>query len=76
MKKKKNRQKMVVGKKEIGKKVWSVKKKSAKIVSRQKILVTQQKFNHFLPTFFLSIRYAMFKYIQVTICQKFNYFNS
>ena len=34
------RPKMVVGKKEIGKKVWSVKKKSAKIVSRQKILVT------------------------------------
>ena len=40
MKKKKTRRKMVVGKKEIGKKVWSVKKKSAKIVSRQKILVT------------------------------------
>lgn len=39
-KKKKNRRKMVVGKKEIGKKVWSVNKKSAKIVSRQKILVT------------------------------------
>ena len=31
---------MVVGKKEIGKKVWAVKKKSTKIVSRQKILVT------------------------------------
>ena len=31
---------MVVGKKEIGKKVWSVKKTLAKIVSRQKILVT------------------------------------
>ena len=43
---------MMVGKKEIGKKVWSVKKKSAKIVSRQKILVTLQKFSHFLPTFF------------------------
>ena len=39
-KKKKNRQKMVVGKKKIGKKVWSVKKKSEKIVGPQKILVT------------------------------------
>ena len=35
-KKNQNQQKMVVGKKEISKKVWSVKKKSAKIVSRQK----------------------------------------
>ena len=40
MEKKKSRRKIVVGKKEIGKKIWSVKKKSAKIVSRQKILVT------------------------------------
>ena len=31
---------MEVGKKEIGKRVWSVKKKSAKIVSGQKVLVT------------------------------------
>ena len=57
--KKKKRRKMVVGKKEIGKKVWLVKKKSAKIVSRQKILVTQQKFSHFIPTFFLPIRYLL-----------------
>ena len=51
-KKKKTRRKMVVGKKEIDKKVWSVNKKSPKIVSREKILVTYQKFSHFLPTFF------------------------
>ena len=57
--KKKKRRKMVVGKKEIGKKVWLVKKKSAKIVSRQKILVTQQKFSQFIPTFFLPIRYLL-----------------
>ena len=40
MKKKKPGEKWRSVKKEIGKKVWSVKKKSAKIVSRQKILVT------------------------------------
>ena len=32
---------MVVGKKQIDKKVWSVKKKLAKIVSWQKILVSK-----------------------------------
>jgi len=33
-------------------KVWSIKKKLAKILCRQKILVSYRKFGHFLPTFF------------------------
>ena len=49
--KKKNRQKMVLGKKKIGKKVWSVKK------NRQKLLVGKKYYSlseNFLPTFFFT----------------------
>ena len=43
---------MVVGKKETGKKVWSVNKKLAKIVSRKKILGHLGKIQSLFTDFF------------------------
>ena len=47
-----------IGKAKIGKKILvGKKKKLGKIVGRYKILVTEPKFGHFLPTFLLLLRY-------------------